>query len=170
MFVFSLISISVLGIFHTAVGFPKIPESRFIFSSVSGGGCYPAGSSALLEAVVSDADNEEGNDDWKFCTWTRLKDNAYCKFTYECEGLFCDIGVGDFSIRTECSVQLMNRISYNGEDPNQHNRVCGLLIKQVAAEDTSVWTIEAEECKISGCGSAGGNGFIISSSVNVTVV
>ena len=149
---------------------PQVPQPRFIFTNVSGGGQYNAGSSALLEAVVSNSDNEEGNDDWKFCTWTRLRDNAYCKFTYDCEGVLCDIGVGDFSIRTECSVQLVNRIDYSGEDPNFHNRICGMLINQVTAEDSSVWRVEAEECRITGCGSSDGNHFIISSSVEVVVV
>ena len=57
-----------------------------------------------------------------------------------------------------------------GEDPNLHNRVCGLQLRDLGLEDdSSVWLVEVEQCKATGCGSAHGNGFIIAEAVNVVV-
>ena len=160
----------VFALVMTSLAMPSTGEPKFIFTEVSGGGQYQVGSPALLRAVVTDEDNVQENDDWKLCRWTRLRDNAYCLFTYDCSGIFCDIGSGDFSIRTECSVPLANRIVFTGEDPNYHNRLCGMQIGKIAKEDSSVWKVEIEECKVTGCGSTNGNGYTITSSINVTVV
>ena len=170
MFLQISVPLAVLFILSTSHAVPTQGEPKFIFAEVSGGGQYKVDSPALLRAIVTDEDKPEENDDWKFCRWTRLRDNAYCQFTYDCSGIFCDIGSGDFSIRTECTVQLANRINFTGEDPNYHNRICGMAIPKVTRDDSSVWKVEIEECKITGCGSSNGNDYVITSSVNVTVV
>merc|ERR1711973_997775 len=82
---------------------PLEKEPRFTFTDVSGGGTYKPGQTATLSARVTDDDNLDENDDWKVCTWTRLRDGAYCRFIYECDGFLCDIGSGDFYITYSCT-------------------------------------------------------------------
>jgi len=143
---------------------------RFLFANVTGGGTYQSGAHALFQATVSDKDDEVQNDDWKFCTWTRLKDNSFCQFSYVCDGFLCDIGSGDFSIETVCSPALRSRVKFEGEDPNYHNRRCGLQFDSLNRDDSSLWRVEIEECKITGCGSSDGNDIRINANINVTVV
>ena len=74
----------------------------------------------------------------------------YLFCSYVCEGFLCDIGSGDFSISTSCTAALRyskddicdddicfrlqlifyssNRVAFFGEDPNYHNRICGLQV------------------------------------------
>merc|ERR1712179_68266 len=144
-------------------------DPRFVFSEVSGGGNYISGQSMLLKAVISDGGAIDENDDWKQCKWTRQRDGAFCQFNYECDGIFCDIGSGNFYITTVCSAQLASRVTYQGEDPNFHNRICAMEVSYLGKDDTSLWTVDVEQCKVTGCGSDNGNGFIISESVNVIV-
>merc|ERR1712035_301172 len=132
-------------------------QPKFVFTEVSGGGTYKVGQSALLKVKTSDDDHLDENDDWKFCTWTRLRDGASCTFIYECDGPLCDIGVGDFYITSSCTGDLGNRVSFSGEDPNQHNRVCGVRIPNITTGDSSTWSVSVEECRVTGCGSNDGN-------------
>jgi len=167
----ALVCTVLLAVLYSCTGLPAAQNlPRFYIYNTTGAGTYQNGANLLISVYVDDADNEEGNDDWKVCRWTRLRDNEFCQFNYKCEGFLCDIGSGDFYIETVCSAGLMNRASFFGEDPNFHNRICGLSIPKVSKEDSSVWKVEAEECKFTGCGSTHGNGVIITASLNVTVV
>jgi len=139
------------------------------FSETSGGGNYQVNSPAFLKVKVTDNGATDENDDWKFCTWTRLRDGAYCRFSYECDGTFCSIGVGDFTIRKTCTMGLENRVKFFGEDPNESNQVCGLEIPSVTRDDSSEWRVNVEECRVTGCGTSDGNGNVITTSVNVIV-
>jgi len=145
------------------------PKPRFIFENVSGGGTYKTGAPAYLSVKVTDNGAVDENDDWKFCTWRRMRDNADCRFSYNCVGSFCDIGVGDFTISTDCSQALANRVAFFGEDPNVENHVCGLQIKNVLPEDSGDWRVMVEECRVTGCGTSDGNGNIIETTVNIVV-
>jgi hypothetical protein len=118
---------------------------------------------------VTDNGAVDENDDWKFCTWTRVKDGAYCRFTYDCDGTFCDIGVGNFYITKSCSAGIDARLKFFGEDPNVSNNVCGIEILSVSRDDSSDWRVQVEECRVTGCGTSDGNGYVISTSVNVNV-
>merc|ERR1719334_357858 len=149
---------------------PAISPPRFSFQEKTGGGNYRVGQKAILKVRVTDDDLLEENDEWKFCRWERLRDGAYCKFTYECDGILCDIGVGNFYHTTFCSDdELSKRISFDGEDPNVHNRICGLQISSLTLADSSTWKVDVEQCRVTGCGSNNGNGNIISTSLNVKV-
>eukprot|EP00088_Acartia_fossae_P007723 TRINITY_DN13617_c0_g1_i2.p1 TRINITY_DN13617_c0_g1~~TRINITY_DN13617_c0_g1_i2.p1 ORF type:complete len:168 (-),score=10.67 TRINITY_DN13617_c0_g1_i2:60-563(-) len=156
-----------LGCLH-ATPLIKQKSPRFIFDNVSGGGNYQVGSLIDMSVRTSDEDHVDENDDWKFCTWTRA-DGEYCKFDYVCDGPLCDIGVGKFHHETVCSNGLKNRAQFAGEDPNLHNRRCGLQIPSAKREDSGTWRIEVEECRITGCGSNDGNDVMISTQITINV-
>merc|ERR1711973_69199 len=143
-------------------------EPRFVFTEIVGGGEYSTGDSVLLQVTVR-KDHLGENSDWKFCKWTRQVDGAFCQFNYRCEGMFCSSGVGNFYIHSICSPQLSDRAKFSGEDPNVHNRVCGIWLSDVTNEDSSRWTVEVEECKAVGCGWDNGNDIVISSTLTVVV-
>merc|ERR1712107_871759 len=106
-----LLIVSVVSLVSISEARAPAKAPRFDFVEVTGGGNYKPGTSALLKAKVTDDDHLHENDDWKFCTWTRLKDGAYCTFSYECDGPFCDLGSGDFYITTSCSERLNPELS-----------------------------------------------------------
>merc|ERR1711872_89110 len=171
-----LLTLLVVPLAHLAGGVPapkakNVPQPpRFDFQEVTGAGTYKVGDSALLLVLVTDNDVIEENDEWKFCRWTRESDGVYCKFTFECDGILCDIGVGDFYVTTYCSsTDLSDRITYHGEDPNVHNRICGLKFSSLTKADSPKWRVDVEECKVTGCGSNNGNGNVISTELGVRV-
>jgi len=126
------------------------------------------GTTAVLSATVSGPGAIE-NSDWKKCSWRRESDGALCKFTYVCSGFLCNIGSGDFHIEKYCDASLSD-IVYVGEDPNYHNRQCGIKINNLGIEDNSDWTVELEECKDVGCGTDNGNGNILRHTSRVTIM
>jgi len=161
----------LLAVLYSTAALPAVEhQPRFYIYNTTGAGTYQAGAHGLFTIYVDDSDNEEGNDDWKVCKWTRLRDNEYCQFNYKCEGFFCDIGSGNFYMETVCSAGIKNRASFYGEDPNFHNRICGISFSTMTKEDSGTWKVEAEECKFTGCGSDHGNDVIVTTSISVTVV
>lgn len=139
------------------------------FDSVPEDSVYLSESSGYRVAWVTDKGTIDENDDWKVCTWERQSDGASCRFDYVCEGFFCEIGSGDFHVETNCSEKLKG-VQFIGEDPNFHNRQCGVQIPSLGFLDNTVWTVKIEECQLTGCGGANGNGVVIEHSSEVTVL
>jgi len=144
-------------------------RSGWEFEQAPGDGLYLSGATAWLQAKVTDNGAVEDNDDWKVCIWRRESDGSTCRFDYVCEGFLCSIGSGDFHVEQECDRALQD-VEYIGEDPNLHNRVCGLKIPNMDSLDNSVWTVEVEECFVTGCGGEQGNGKVLRHSSQQTVI
>eukprot|EP00088_Acartia_fossae_P038287 TRINITY_DN39621_c0_g1_i1.p1 TRINITY_DN39621_c0_g1~~TRINITY_DN39621_c0_g1_i1.p1 ORF type:complete len:175 (+),score=36.57 TRINITY_DN39621_c0_g1_i1:33-557(+) len=143
---------------------------KFVFVETNGGGTYNRGETAYVSVKVDDGGAVDENDDWKFCTWTRLKDNSKCKFSYVCSGAFCDIGLGDFKVIKSCDSNLDFDINFFGEDPNASNHVCGIEIRNLDQMDSSGWKVQVEECRVTGCGTETGNGYVIETTININVI
>lgn len=144
-------------------------RSGWEFEQAPGDGLYFPGATAWLQAKVTDNGAVEDNDDWKVCVWRRESDGSTCRFDYVCEGFLCGIGSGDFHIEQECDRALQD-VEYIGEDPNLHNRVCGLKVPNMDSLDNSIWTVEVEECFVTGCGGEEGNGKVLRHSSQQTVI
>lgn len=155
------------GCIHAATVMDK--GKSWDFESVPEDSVYLPGEPGYLEAWVTDNGSPTDNDDWKVCTWKRFSDGAYCRFDYVCEGFLCDIGSGDFHVEMQCSPQLQG-LEFIGEDPNFHNRQCGIKIPNLSSLDSSLWTIEVEECHFVGCGGSNGNGVTREHSSQLTVL
>merc|ERR1711874_35542 len=57
-----------------------------------------------------------------------------------------------------------------GQDPNFHNRQCGINIPNLDYQDNSQWTVDIEECHSYGCGGDNGNGVTRQHSSQLTVM
>jgi len=143
----------LLGIFVIleAALIAKRPDLRFRVDAGTADTIKSQGQTGFLEAHVTKDGAVEENDDWKFCTWTRTRDGEMCHFTYVCEGFLCDIGSGDFRVESECS-QGLRDVSFYGEDPNFHNRICGIKVPSMGIEDNSYWNVTLQDCHAYGCG------------------
>merc|ERR1711981_114120 len=114
----------------------KKPELRFRIDTFTEDTIKSLGQTGYIDIHVTKDGAVEENDDWKFCTWTRAKDGEMCRFSYVCSGFLCDVGSGDFRIETECS-QGLRDVTFYGEDPNFHNRICGIKIPNMGNDDSS---------------------------------
>jgi len=145
--------ICLLGIFVIleAALIAKRPDLRFRVDAGTKDTVKSQGQTGFLEVHVTKDGAVEENDDWKFCTWTRTSDGEMCHFTYVCEGWACDLGSGDFHIKSECSNGLRD-VTFYGEDPNFHNRICGIKVPSMGIEDNSLWNVTLQDCHAYGCG------------------
>jgi len=127
------------------------------------------GQTGYFSARVTKDGAVDENDDWKFCTWTRVNDGASCQFSYICEGFLCDIGSGDFHIESQCSTGLRD-VTFYGEDPNYHNRICGIKVPSLGNEDDSLWNVTLQDCHAYGCGGDDGSDRYASHSTKIDIL
>jgi len=147
----------------------KKPELRFRVDTYTEDTIKSAGQTGNIEVHVTKDGAVEENDDWKFCTWTRAKDGEMCRFSYVCSGFLCDVGSGDFRIETECS-QGLRDVTFYGEDPNFHNRICGITIPNLGNEDNSYWNVTLQDCHAYSCGTDDGSDRFASHSTKITML
>ena len=117
----------------------------------------------------SDGGDLFSNDDWKTCQWRRESDQRSCRYEYKCIGDYCDYGIGQFYVESNCDQDLEDLL-FKGDDPNVANQICGIRVPNAGAEDDSKWTCIIQQCLLASCGQDVGNGVFVQDSVNVHVV
>jgi len=161
----------LLGVFVIleAAILARKPELRFRVDTYTEDTIKSVGQTGYIDIHVTKDGAVEENDDWKFCTWTRTKDGEMCRFSYLCEGFLCDIGSGDFRVETECS-QGLRDVTFYGEDPNFHNRICGIKIPNMGNDDNSYWNVTVQDCHAYSCGTDDGSDRFAYHSTKITML
>ena len=108
----------------------------------------------------------QGSENWKTCTWTRVADGQSC--FYELEK---DWG-NAWEVYEMCSPLLVADAEFWSADSNVggdhlRNHFCGIRISLADQTDSSKWTCELNQCK-NGCNSGSGN--IAKATIDVQVI
>ena len=164
----SLVLIILTLFFNFVASSPPQLSRDFYFSEKVPDVEINAGEDFDLYVRTSDGGDILANDDWKTCTWTRRSDRKKCKYNYICEGVFCQMGAGDWKVTKYCDYEL-NDVLFFGDIPDEANTLCGVKVQHSGLEDHGDWTVSVEECQLTGCWEPHGNGIIIKYTVQVTV-
>ena len=89
------------------------------------------------------------NKDWKTCSWSRNSDGAECKYEYiqKFEG---------WIIEESCDTAIEDT-QFFGSDPNNENKLCGIVVPSADSLDNGTWSCKIHPCKYSGCAAEKGS-------------